>query len=36
MQRVALGGDNPAAAAHQAEKQPLVDLRALLRSRFNG
>jgi DNA helicase-2/ATP-dependent DNA helicase PcrA len=35
MQRIALGADN-APAAEAAPKQPLLDLRALLRSRFSG
>jgi hypothetical protein len=35
MQRVALGTDN-APAAEEAVKQPLLDLRALLRSRFHA
>jgi len=36
MQRVALGADNAPAAAEEAQKQPLIDLRALLRSRFSA
>lgn len=36
MQRVALGADNAPAQADAPSKQPLLDLRALLRSRFNG
>ena len=35
MQRIALGSDN-APAAEELPKQPLLDLRALLRSRFNA
>ena len=35
MQRIALGTDN-APAAEELPKQPLLDLRALLRSRFNA
>jgi hypothetical protein len=35
MQRIALGADN-APAAEELPKQPLLDLRALLRSRFNA
>jgi DNA helicase II / ATP-dependent DNA helicase PcrA len=35
MQRIALGADN-APAEEVLTKQPLLDLRALLRSRFNG
>jgi ATP-dependent exoDNAse (exonuclease V) beta subunit len=35
MQRIALGSDN-APAAEVLTKQPVLDLRALLRSRFNG
>jgi DNA helicase-2/ATP-dependent DNA helicase PcrA len=35
MQRIALGADN-APAAEEAPKQPLLDLRALLRSRFSA
>ena len=34
MQRVALGTDNAPAATEELPKQPLLDLRALLRSRF--
>jgi nucleotidyltransferase/DNA polymerase involved in DNA repair len=36
MQRVALGTDNAPVAQEQLPKQPLIDLRALLRSRFSG
>jgi DNA helicase-2/ATP-dependent DNA helicase PcrA len=34
MQRVALGSDNAPAATEEITRQPLLDLRALLRSRF--
>jgi DNA helicase-2/ATP-dependent DNA helicase PcrA len=36
MQRVALGSDNGPAATEEMPKQPLLDLRALLRSRFSA
>jgi DNA helicase-2/ATP-dependent DNA helicase PcrA len=36
MQRVALGSDNAPVAQEQLPKQPLIDLRALLRSRFSA
>ena len=36
MQRVALSSDNSAAPAEETRKEPLLDLRALLRSRFSG
>lgn len=36
MQRVALGTDNAPAVTEETAKQPLLDLRALLRSRFGG
>jgi DNA helicase II / ATP-dependent DNA helicase PcrA len=36
MQRIALGSDNAPAAEEELPKQPLLDLRALLRSRFSG
>jgi len=36
MQRVALSANNAPAAADEAPKQPLLDLRALLRSRFSA
>ncbi len=36
MQRVALASDNSPAREEEAPKQPLLDLRALLRSRFSG
>jgi len=35
MQRIALGSDN-APATEELPKQPLLDLRALLRSRFSA
>ena len=35
MQRVALGVDNAPSPAETAPQQPLLDLRALLRSRFS-
>ncbi|MFL5499810.1 MAG: hypothetical protein ACJ79Q_01115, partial [Gemmatimonadaceae bacterium] len=34
MQRVALSSNNAPAQAEEPRRQPLVDLRALLRSRF--
>jgi ATP-dependent exoDNAse (exonuclease V) beta subunit len=36
MQRVALGADHAPRPQEELPKQPLLDLRALLRSRFNG
>jgi DNA helicase-2/ATP-dependent DNA helicase PcrA len=36
MQRVALGSDAAPANAEEVRKEPLLDLRALLRSRFSG
>jgi len=36
MQRVALSANNAPASLEEAPKQPLLDLRALLRSRFSG
>jgi hypothetical protein len=36
MQRVALGANNMAAPVDESPKQPLLDLRALLRSRFSS
>ena len=36
MQRVAVGGDKAPVAQDDVRKQPLIDLRALLRSRFGG
>ncbi len=36
MQRVALSANNTPAAAEETPKQPLLDLRALLRSRFSA
>ena len=36
MQRVALSSDNSPAPAEEQRKEPLLDLRALLRSRFSG
>ncbi|HEY0529800.1 MAG TPA: ATP-dependent helicase [Gemmatimonadaceae bacterium] len=36
MQRVALGSDNAPVAQEQLPKQPLIDLRALLRARFKA
>ncbi|HEX6628330.1 MAG TPA: ATP-dependent helicase [Gemmatimonadaceae bacterium] len=36
MQRVAIAGDNRPVAEEEVRKQPLIDLRALLRSRFGG
>lgn len=36
MQRVAIGGDNAPVAQNDVRKQPVIDLRALLRSRFGG
>lgn len=36
MQRVALGSDNAPAATEELPKQPLLDLRELLRSRFTA
>lgn len=36
MQRVAIGGDNAPVAQDDLRRQPLIDLRALLRSRFGG
>jgi DNA helicase-2/ATP-dependent DNA helicase PcrA len=36
MQRVALASDNKSADVAPAQKQPLLDLRALLRSKFTG
>jgi DNA helicase-2/ATP-dependent DNA helicase PcrA len=36
MQRVALGADHAPRQEEQLPKEPLLDLRALLRSRFNG
>jgi len=36
MQRVALSANNAPAPADETPKQPLLDLRALLRSRFSG
>jgi hypothetical protein len=36
MQRVALGGDGAPAKAEEVPKEGLLDLRALLRSRFGA
>ena len=36
MQRVALASDNSPADVEPAQKQPLLDLRSLLRSRFSA
>jgi DNA helicase-2/ATP-dependent DNA helicase PcrA len=36
MQRVAIAGDNRPVPEEEVRKQPLIDLRALLRSRFGG
>ncbi|HJP59220.1 MAG TPA: 3'-5' exonuclease, partial [Gemmatimonadaceae bacterium] len=36
MQRIAVRSDNKPAAEEEVRKQPMIDLRALLRSRFGG
>lgn len=36
MQRVAVRSDNKPVAEEEVRKQPMIDLRALLRSRFGG
>jgi hypothetical protein len=36
MQRVAVRTDNKPVAEEEVKRQPMMDLRALLRSRFGG